>query len=102
MRRRVRATIDAVRPVTAVALGCLLVGVTGFTHWFSAFGMGMSVSDELPPYAGGTTPLGAALLLRRVRGRAHRRRPRPRRDPDPAAPAPPGCGELLTSGPAAP
>ena len=60
---RLRPAIDAVRPITVVAFGAVLLGAVGFLHWWSAFGMGMSVSDELPPYVGGTTVLGAALAL---------------------------------------
>lgn len=52
----------AARPLGTAAIGALLVGATGFFHWWSAFGMGMSVSDELPPGIGGTTPLGIAIV----------------------------------------
>ena len=60
---RFRPAIAPVRPIAAAALGALLLGATGFLHWWSAFGMGMSVSDELPPYGGGTTPLGVVIVL---------------------------------------
>ena len=61
--RALRPAAERLGAVGAAALGCLLIGAAGFFHWWSAFGMGMSVSDELPPYNGGTTPLGAVLAL---------------------------------------
>ncbi len=51
------------RPVSAAALGLLLLGGVGFFHWWSAFAMAMSVSDELPPGYGTITPLGMVIVL---------------------------------------
>lgn len=51
------------RPVSAAAIGLLLLGGAGFFHWWSAFAMGMSVSDELPPGYGTTTPVGVVIVL---------------------------------------
>ncbi len=53
---------DAARLLGTTAIGVLLIGATGFFHFWSAFAMGMSVSDELPPGAGGTTPLGTVIV----------------------------------------
>jgi hypothetical protein len=52
---------EHLRPLGVLAIGCLLIGAVGFFHWWSAFGMGMSVSDELPPGVGGLTPFGSKL-----------------------------------------
>jgi hypothetical protein len=54
---------ELLRPIGVLAIGCLLIGAVGFFHWWSAFGMGMSVSDELPPGVGGLTPFGSKLEL---------------------------------------
>ncbi|GAA2748991.1 hypothetical protein [Amnibacterium kyonggiense] len=58
-----RAFVVTARPVTAAALGAALLGGAGFFQWWSAFAMGNSVSDELPPGVGGTTPLGVVIVL---------------------------------------
>ena len=48
---RLRRGPANVRPAVSVAL---LIGVGAiFFQWWAAFSMGMSVSDTLPPYAGG-------------------------------------------------
>ena len=60
---RLRPAAEGFGALRAAVLGCLLVGAVGFFHWWSAFGMGMSVSDELPPFTGGTTPFGVVLAL---------------------------------------
>jgi len=62
-RPRPRAASGPTGPLAAAAVGALLLGAIGFLHWWSAFSMAMSVSDELPPGAGGTTGLGAAIVL---------------------------------------
>lgn len=41
-----------------VGSGLTLFGAMAFWQWGSGFGMGMEVSDELPPYVGNTTPFG--------------------------------------------
>lgn len=61
--RAFRSAAERLGALGTAAIGCLLIGAAGFFHWWSAFGMGMSVSDELPPYIGGTTPFGAVLAL---------------------------------------
>jgi hypothetical protein len=60
---RLRSVIGSTGPFGAAALGALLLGAIGFFHWWSAFAMAMSVSDELPPGAGGTTGLGMVIVL---------------------------------------
>ena len=63
VRPAFRPLPDGAGTLGVVAIACLLLGAVGFLHWWSAFAMGMSVSDELPPGTGRTTALGAALLL---------------------------------------
>jgi hypothetical protein len=55
------AVAEGLGALGAAVLGALLIGAVGFFHWWSAFGMAMSVSDELPPGVGGVTPLGAVI-----------------------------------------
>ena len=61
--RALRPAAEGVGALGAAALGCLLLGAVGVFHWWSAFGMGMAVSDDLPPGVGGTTPFGVVLAL---------------------------------------
>ncbi|RIX30898.1 hypothetical protein [Amnibacterium setariae] len=60
---RLRSVVEPTGPLAAAALGALLLGGAGFFHWWSAFATAMSVSDELPPGAGGTTGLGMLIVL---------------------------------------
>lgn len=53
--RRVAASMSA---MSVLGIGLALFGAMAFFEWISGFGMGMEVSDELPPYVGNTTPFG--------------------------------------------
>lgn len=57
-----RRVADSATPAETLGVAMTLLGTMMFFEWCSGFGMGMEVSDELPPYVGDTTPFGLLCL----------------------------------------
>ena len=61
--RALTPVADAAGPIRGAGIGGLILGLAAFFHWWSAFAMGMSVADTQLGDGGGTSPVGAAIVV---------------------------------------